>query len=476
MELKVGSRDASDVDATVRLVGSQVRAVAEALSTDDALQLVASCRNQLDAIEATVLGRKLKQGASERTVEHLAKTKTGISLRSAKKKVTRAKATAANPDLGDRLESGRLSTEQVDLIADAAERTDGVAAVDTDLISAIGATDVDQGRKLAHDYVRRHTTQADVEQRHETARRLRHVRRWETPHDTHVLAIEGDQPSIDAIHHHIRIRSNQLYRTDGGRTIPDHKHPRTKGQRDFDATVDLLTTSSPTRSSRSGSGDGGDSTHGNQSKTRKPGKHKKHGNSGQQSKPGKPKRADRPNPRATVVVSMTVDQALGNDPTPIQQIGGGLLPRAVTDEALCSAEWVGIIFDQTGQPLHLGRSTRYYTDHQWLALVARDHACVLCGGDYRTCHAHHLTPYQSPAQGPTDIDNAALLCGSCHHHVHDHHLTLYRTPTGTWTTRPATPTEHTPTTSRPRAGPTHQPPNPDREPTPTHPHRRPHLH
>ena len=148
-----------------------------------------------------------------------------------------------------------------------------------------------------------------------------------------------------------------------------------------------------------------------------------------------------------MVLSMTTDQALGHDTTPVHQIGGGLVPRSVTDHALCDAEWVSIVFDQDGQPLHLGHSVRYFTDDQWLALVARDQGCGLCTADYRLCEAHHIIPAESPARGPTDIDNGVLLCGSCHHYVHDHHLTLIRAPDGTWTTRPAPPTE------RVRAGP-----------------------
>jgi hypothetical protein len=142
---------------------------------------------------------------------------------------------------------------------------------------------------------------------------------------------------------------------------------------------------------------------------------------------------------------MTADQALGFDPTPVSQTGGGLLAPSVLEELFCGADIVGLVTDLSGLPLWLGRTTRYFTKEQVLALIARDGGCALCRAHYSQCEAHHVIPWEAPARGPTDIDNGAMVCTDCHHWLHDHNLILERDPnTGTWTTRPAQPRETAP--------------------------------
>jgi hypothetical protein len=145
-----------------------------------------------------------------------------------------------------------------------------------------------------------------------------------------------------------------------------------------------------------------------------------------------------PRPRSTVVVTMTNEQATGIDPSPVRQVGGGLLAPSVLEQIFCGAELVGHVTDQYGQVLSQGRKVRMFTDEQVLAMIARDKGCARCGAHYSECDAHHIIPYNSPARGPTDIDNGAMLCSDCHHHVHEHGLILVRDPvTGTWSARPA---------------------------------------
>ena len=291
------------------------------------------------------------------------------------------------------------SADQADIVADAASKTNGDAARDEELITEISETTPDQARRVADEWVRKHTTAEEAQSVYDRARRTRSVRRWETDRDTHVLAIEGDESSIDAIELSIKTRSSQLYRSDGGRSVPVGKHPRTRDQRNFDAATELLTS-------------GGTAT--DDESTAK-------------------NRIDKPAPRATVVVSMTVDQATGDDESPARQIGGATLAPSVLERRLCNADFVGQIYDQAGELLWQGQNVRYFTDAQILGLIARDKGCVNCGAHYAACEAHHLIPWNSPARGPTDIDNGALVCSDCHHRIHDHNLILYRdSKTGKW--------------------------------------------
>ena len=84
--------------------------------------------------------------------------------------------------------------------------------------------------------------------------------------------------------------------------------------------------------------------------------------------------------------------------------------------------------------LNLGKTARFATTEQYLALLARDRGCAFPGcrvpGKYTI--VHHVVPFPN---GPTDIDNLVLLCDRHHHLVHEGHWQLQRTPTG-WRTEP----------------------------------------
>ncbi len=185
-----------------------------------------------------------------------------------------------------------LSPDQADVIASAADKTSGDAARDEEFIDQVASTPPDQAKKVADEWVRNHTKADDVQDEHDRQRRLRGVKRWTTDRNTHVLAIEGDEASIDRVEHAIGERSKELYRMDGGRDLPPGKHPRTRNQRDFDAAVELLTRTST----------GGDAENAGGSNGARP---------------------SRPAPRSTIVVTMTVEQATGADLSPVRQVGGG---------------------------------------------------------------------------------------------------------------------------------------------------------
>ncbi|MDH3707371.1 MAG: HNH endonuclease, partial [Acidimicrobiia bacterium] len=143
--------------------------------------------------------------------------------------------------------------------------------------------------------------------------------------------------------------------------------------------------------------------------------------------------------------------ALGPNPTESGElIGSGPLPRSVFERLVCHSDLIGVVFGADGQRLWLGRKIRMVSPGQWLALVARDKGCVLCGAPSQRCEAHHIIPFEAPAKGRTDITNLVLVCTDCHHHIHDTHQTIEQHPdTGTWQLRPATPDELPP----PRANP-----------------------
>ena len=366
-------------------------------------------RDWLNAFEAKQVAARDRAGHTRRSTEAAMRKSGNVSKNEAKKRTRRAKAVAANTKLATDLENGTLSTEHVDAVADAAERTDGAAATDDELIDSIKNADADQARRLANDYVDKHNTK-DARSEHDRQRRLRNASRTVTQRGTGLIKLEGDRPTIDAIWAQMRADADQLYRLDGDRDLPAEKHPRTGLQRLFDAASHRLTTSS----APAGSGS-----------------------------------------RSTLVATVSVTDLatdLHLDPAALtaELIGTATVPAAVLDHLACVSPLVGMIFGQQGEILWQGRHVRHATAAQFLALIVRDKGCVLCGADPQLCEAHHLIPWTAPLRGETDIDNLALVCRDCHRHIHDTNQTLYvdhidpDRRTSVWKLRTATPNETPP--------------------------------
>jgi 5-methylcytosine-specific restriction endonuclease McrA len=127
-----------------------------------------------------------------------------------------------------------------------------------------------------------------------------------------------------------------------------------------------------------------------------------------------------------------------------EMVGVGPIPDSVAAEILSRANIFVNIADLQGKTLWWGRLKRRATLTQFIALAARDKGCALCGAHWLRCEVHHLTPWNSPAKGETNIDDLALTCSTCHHDTHAAELTIVRGPNGTWTTRPAHPQEIAP--------------------------------
>ncbi|CAN5783140.1 HNH endonuclease signature motif containing protein [soil metagenome] len=85
--------------------------------------------------------------------------------------------------------------------------------------------------------------------------------------------------------------------------------------------------------------------------------------------------------------------------------------RYLTCDATCEV-W----FERNGQPIGSGRDTRQISRRLRRALEHRDPCCVVPGcGATRGLHAHHLQHWEDG--GPTELDNLVLLC-PYHHRLH----------------------------------------------------------
>ncbi|TFD73824.1 HNH endonuclease signature motif containing protein [Cryobacterium gelidum] len=89
---------------------------------------------------------------------------------------------------------------------------------------------------------------------------------------------------------------------------------------------------------------------------------------------------------------------------------------------LCDTGYLGILFDQAGQPLNVGRDQRLFTADQRQGLAVRDGGCRWPGCEQPPSwtEAHHIENWQAD-QGLSNIDQAMLLCAPHHLLLHNRH-------------------------------------------------------
>jgi hypothetical protein len=118
--------------------------------------------------------------------------------------------------------------------------------------------------------------------------------------------------------------------------------------------------------------------------------------------------SEQPRTEAVVVVEQN-----GSEGAVLRSPDGTRLPDGAAS-LLTGASITPLVVDGAGSPLRFGRTRRWATPSQKLALAVRDRGCVFPGCDMPPghCDAHHEPGYQHG--GSTDVDKMLLLCR--HHH------------------------------------------------------------
>ncbi|WP_024446219.1 HNH endonuclease signature motif containing protein [Mycolicibacterium iranicum] len=117
----------------------------------------------------------------------------------------------------------------------------------------------------------------------------------------------------------------------------------------------------------------------------------------------------------TVVVHVDVEKPIGSLHL------GPLLTDAERQYLSCDAT-CEVWFERHGQPLGVGRATRTISRRLRRALEHRDRCCVVPGcGATRGLHAHHLRHWEDG--GPTELWNLVLVC-PFHHRAHHRGLII----------------------------------------------------
>ncbi|TFB91479.1 DUF222 domain-containing protein [Cryobacterium sp. HLT2-28] len=132
--------------------------------------------------------------------------------------------------------------------------------------------------------------------------------------------------------------------------------------------------------------------------------------SSQSSQPSQPVQPGQP---GTALVLATGHGSIEGSPAPIS--------LATVQRQLCDTGYLGILFDNTGQPIDVGREQRLFTPAQRTAMGARDGGCVWpdCDRPPAWTEAHHLKQWLLE-HGYTDLADGVCLC-------HPHHLLLHNT-------------------------------------------------
>jgi hypothetical protein len=121
---------------------------------------------------------------------------------------------------------------------------------------------------------------------------------------------------------------------------------------------------------------------------------------------------------ATIVVTMTLEQLLGEHATALLD-DGTQMSATLARRLACEAGIIPIVLDGEGRVLDLGRTRRLFTTSQRIALGQRDGGCTAKGCETTAsgCHAHHDDPWTNG--GKTDLANGRLLCPHHHRLAHD---------------------------------------------------------
>jgi len=356
--------DWADPEAAFAVVRSHVGL----LAPRDALGEIRRYKAQLSAMETHALAAITKNDGERSARRAVDDGKT--SKASARRAANRAKVAAKNPAVVDKMASGALSEDHLDVIADTAAKTDGAAAVDDAFIDRVGATTPDQAKAEAEKFVQNHNDPDGVQTEHDRQRAARRgVTYYNKQNGLSTIKVEGDSVAINAMWEAILQRSKSLYEQDGGRDVTASARRRTREQRLFDAAHQLVC------------GKGG---HAAKTCAAKP----------------------------VIFVGLTLDKLLGLAPEQLAtQIGLGLIPDSVLATYLSDATLISVLYDKAGTPLWLARSHRHASQMQRFALIARDRACVLCRASASHCEAHHRIPWHAPQQGH---DRPRQPCSAVH--------------------------------------------------------------
>ena len=133
---------------------------------------------------------------------------------------------------------------------------------------------------------------------------------------------------------------------------------------------------------------------------------------------------------ATVVVTMTLENLLGDSETPAVLDTGDRITADQARKLACEAGIIPMVLGGKSKILDLGRKKRLYDLYQRIAIRHRDQQCTTHGCDWPAamCHVHHNIPWSRG--GKTDIADGRLLCPRHHSYAHNPKYEMKTIPNG----------------------------------------------
>ena len=306
-----------------------------------------------------------------------------MSTRAANSVAKTAAGLAEMPKLAESLASGAITVEHAAVAVGAAAKT-SPEQVEDELSKLAEVSSVDMFTEQSRRWVNRNQLDDGVE-RYQQQRRNRLLKHWVNDEGMGVLLAELDPTSYQQVVKAINVEYDRLWRDDGGRDgTPDEV--RTAQQRLADAFVALITD---------------------------------------------PGRRGPGSTRMQLIAVADIERLRADNPTGVAEIvGGEALPQSVLERLMCMATVTGVVFDEKGQPIWVGRDRRFPTEAQIKAIIARDRHCTGtgCTAGPERCEIHHIVPWEEG--GLTDIDKMCLACPHCHHNIHDRGYIVIKTNTG----------------------------------------------
>lgn len=357
---------------------------------EDQLRLVGRCESRLAAVKAEKIAALARRDGEARAADVL-RNDGKQSRGSAKRAVRLAGRLAGVPQTSRALADGTITPEHARLIAEAAEQAPNHAPIDErELLEAAEEEPADLFGRTVRDHLNERSGD-DLEEQRRRQRAQRRLGFKKQPDGMFELFGRFDAVTGSRLEAAIGAAASRLWHAE------DPKNRPTPRQRLADALEMLVT--------RHGGGKAKGGAQG-----------------------------------VDLLVIADYDILAGQLANP--RLGDG---TPLTAEELlrlaCDAKLLPAIFDQTGQPLWLGRGKRHASAHQRSLLVARDRGCIGCGASANWCQAHHIRHWSHG--GTTDIDNMCLLCSHCHHHqVHTNGAQIVRGPDGRFMLHHLTPQRH----------------------------------
>ena len=123
--------------------------------------------------------------------------------------------------------------------------------------------------------------------------------------------------------------------------------------------------------------------------------------------------------RATVVVHMRQGSSVAATQGGADIEGGPVVAAETAERLRCESRTQTVVEDASGEPLALGRMSRFPSAAMLRQLRYRDVGCTFPGcGSVRFAKAHHIVWWRHG--GGTDLDNLVLVCTFHHKLLHEH--------------------------------------------------------